>query len=93
MNLNDHLKLEQTGMTQNELDRLRSHLADRIASQMSYEDLVQFVFDDYCGYFDKLPDNEFLDEARTTGKMTLKMSYQKSKEKINQLWSGINGLH
>ena len=64
MNANDHLKLEQTGMTQNELDRLRSHLADRIASQMSYEDLLQFVFDDYCGYFDKLPDNEFLDEAR-----------------------------
>jgi len=64
MNANDHLKLEKTGMTQNELDRLRSHLADRIASQMSYEDLVQFVFDDYCGYFDKLPDNEFLDEAR-----------------------------
>ena len=31
---------------------------------MSYEDLLQFVFDDYCGYFDKLPDNEFLDEAK-----------------------------
>ena len=64
MNANDHLKLEKTGMTQNELDKLRCHLADRIASQMSMEDLVQFVFDDYCGYFDKLPDNEFLDEAK-----------------------------
>ena len=64
MNANDHLKLEKTGMTQNELDRLRSHLADRIASQMSYEDLVQFVFDDYVGYYEKLPDVEFLDEAK-----------------------------
>ena len=26
--------------------------------------LQESVFDDYCGYFDKLPDNEFLDEAR-----------------------------
>ena len=64
MNLNDKLKLEKTGMTQNELDRLRCHLADRIVSQMSMEDLVQFVFDDYVGYFEKLPDVEFIDEAR-----------------------------
>ena len=63
MNLNDKLKLEKTGMTQNELDRLRWHLADRIVNQMSMKDLVQFVFDDYVGYFEKLPDVEFIDEA------------------------------
>ena len=40
MNLNDKLKLEKTGMTQNELDRLRWHLADRIVNQMSMKDLV-----------------------------------------------------
>ena len=64
MNLNDKLKLEKTGMTQNELDKLRWHLADRIVSQMSMKDLVQFVFDDYVGYYEKLPDVEFLDEAK-----------------------------
>ena len=64
MNLNDKLKLEKTGMTQNELVRLRWHLADRIVNQMSMKDLVQFVFDDYVGYYEKLPDVEFLDEAK-----------------------------
>ena len=64
MNLNDKLKLEKTGMTQNELDRLRWHLADRIVNQMSMKDLVQFVFDDYVGYYEELPDVEFLDEAK-----------------------------
>ena len=64
MNLNDKLTLEKTGMTQNELDRLRWHLADRIVNQMSMKDLVQFVFDDYVGYYEKFPDVEFLDEAK-----------------------------
>ena len=30
MNLNDKLKLEKTGMTQNELDELRYHYVDRV---------------------------------------------------------------
>ena len=64
MNLNDKLKLEKTGMTQNELDRLRCHLADRIVSQMSMKDLVQFVFDDLLRYVESQPDLEFLDEAQ-----------------------------
>ena len=64
MNLNDKLKLEKTGMTQNELDELRYHYVDRYVDNMSTKDLVQYVFDDYVGYFEKLPDVEFIDEAR-----------------------------
>ena len=64
MNLNDKLKLEKTGMTQNELDRLRCHLADRIVSQMSMKDLVQFVFDDMSQYVDNQSDAEFLEDCR-----------------------------
>ena len=37
---------------------------ERIVNQMSMKDLVQFVFDDYVGYYEKLPDVEFLDEAK-----------------------------
>ena len=43
MNLNDKLKLEKTGMTQNELNELKWHLVDRIVDQMSMEDLVQYA--------------------------------------------------
>ena len=35
MNLNDKLKLEKTGMTQNELDELRYHYVDRYVDNMS----------------------------------------------------------
>ena len=64
MNLNDKIKLEKTGMTQNELDRLRCHLADSIVSQMSMKDLVQYVFDDMSQYVDNQSDVEFLEDCR-----------------------------
>ena len=63
MNLNDKLKLEKTGMTQNELDELRYHYVDRIVENMSTKDLVQYVFDDMLRYVESQPDKEFLDEA------------------------------
>ena len=46
MNLNDKLKLEKFGMTQNELNELRYHYVDRIVENMSTKDLVQYVFDE-----------------------------------------------
>ena len=52
MNLNDKLKLEKTGMTQNELDELRYHYVDRYVENMSTKDLVQYVFDDMSQYVD-----------------------------------------
>ena len=64
MNLNDNLKLEKTGMTQNELNELKWHLVDRIVDQMSMEDLVQYVKEDMENYMDKLSDPEFIDEAK-----------------------------
>ena len=64
MNLNDKLKLEKTGMTQNELNELRYHYVDRLVDNMSTKDLVQYVFDDLLNYVHNQPDAEFLDEAR-----------------------------
>ena len=64
MNLNDKLKLEKFGMTQNELNELRYHYVDRYVENMSTKDLVQYVFDDMLQYVHNQPDLEFLDEAR-----------------------------
>ena len=64
MNLNDKLKLEKTGMTQNELNELRYHYVDRLVDNMSTKDLVQYVFDDMLNYVHNQPDAEFVDEAQ-----------------------------
>ena len=64
MNLNDKLKLEKFGMTQNELDELRYHYVDRVVDNMSTKDLVQYVFDDMLRYVETLPEVDFLDEAQ-----------------------------
>ena len=64
MNLNDKLKLEKTGMTQNELNELRYHYVDRYVENMSTKDLVSYVFDDMLRYVESQPDLEFLDEAQ-----------------------------
>ena len=64
MNLNDKLKLEKTGMTQNQLNELRYHYVDRIVENMATKDLVQYVFDDLLNYVHNQPDAEFLDEAQ-----------------------------
>ena len=63
MNLNDKLKLEKTGMTQNELNELRYHYVDRVVDNMSMKDLVSYVFDDMLNYVHNQPDAEFIDEA------------------------------
>ena len=64
MNLNDKLKLEKFGMTQNELNELRYHYVDRLVDNMSMKDLVQYVFDDMLRYVENQSDVEFLDEAQ-----------------------------
>ena len=63
MNLNDKLKLEKFGMTQNELNELRYHYVDRLVDNMSVKDLVSYVFDDMLNYVHNQPDAEFIDEA------------------------------
>ena len=50
MNLNDKLKLEKTGMTQNQLNELRSFLVERMVDNMSTKDLVAYVMDDLDRY-------------------------------------------
>jgi hypothetical protein len=64
MNLNDQLKLEKTGMTQNQLNELKSFLVERMVDNMSTEDLVAYVMDDLDKYYDDMPDAEFVDEAK-----------------------------
>ena len=64
MNLNDQLKLEKTGMTQNQLNELRSFLVERMVDNMSTKDLVAYVMDDLDRYYDDMPDAEFIDEAQ-----------------------------
>ena len=64
MNLNDKLKLEKFGMTQNELNELRYHYVDRLVDNMSTKDLVQYVFDDMSQYVDNQSDAEFLEDCR-----------------------------
>ena len=64
MNLNDQLKLEKTGMTQNQLNELKSFLVERMVDNMSTEDLVAYVMDDLDKYYDNMSDVEFIDEAK-----------------------------
>tara|TARA_B100000424_G_scaffold4472_1_gene3338 strand:- start:374 stop:691 length:318 start_codon:yes stop_codon:yes gene_type:complete len=64
MNLNDKLKLEKTGMTQNQLNELKSFLVERMVDNMSTEDLVAYVMDDLDKYYDDMSDVEFIDEAK-----------------------------
>ena len=64
MNLNDKLKLEKFGMTQNELNELRYHYVDRLVDNMSMKDLVQYVFDDMSQYVDQQFEQDFLDDCR-----------------------------
>ena len=64
MNLNDKLKLEKFGMTQNELNELRYHYVDRLVDNMSTKDLVSYVFDDMTQYVDNQSDAEFLEDCR-----------------------------
>ena len=61
MNLNDKLKLEKTGMTQNQLNELRSFLVERMVDNMSTKDLVAYVMDDLDRYYDDMPDAEIID--------------------------------
>ena len=64
MNLNDKLKLEKTGMTQNELNELRYHYVDRLVDNMSLKDLVTYVFDDMTQYVNSQFDDDFLLDAK-----------------------------
>ena len=64
MNLNDKLKFEKYGMTHNQLQELRSFLVERQVDNMDTKDLVAYVMDDLDRYYEKMPDAEFVDEAK-----------------------------
>ena len=64
MNLNDKIKLEKFGVTQNQLNELKSFLVERIVDNMSTKDLVEYVTNDLDQYYENMSDVEFIDEAK-----------------------------
>ena len=64
MNLNDKNKLEKFGMTQNQLNELKSFLVERLVDNMSTKDLVEYVTNDLDQYYENMSDVEFIDEAK-----------------------------
>ena len=64
MNLNDKLKLEKFGMTNNQIDELKSFLVERLVDNMSTKDLVEYVTNDLDQYYENMSDVEFIDEAK-----------------------------
>ena len=64
MNLNDKIKLEKFGMTQNQLNELKSFLVERLVDNMSTKDLVEYVTNDLDQYYENMSDVEFIDEAK-----------------------------
>ena len=64
MNQNDQIKYEKFGMTHNQLQELRSFLVERIVDNMDTKDLVEYVTDDLDQYFESLPDEQFINEAK-----------------------------
>ena len=71
MNLNDKLKLEKFGMTHNQIVELKAFLVERYVDNMSTKDLVAYVTDDLDRYYEDMSDAEFIDEAKTTGKIIM----------------------
>ena len=64
MNQNDKNKFEKFGMTNDQLQELRSFLVERIVDNMSTKDLVEYVTDDLDQYYHAMGDTEFIDEAK-----------------------------
>ena len=64
MNQNDKNKFEKFGMTNDQLQELRSFLVERIVDNMSTKDLVEYVTNDLDQYYENMPDVEFIDEAK-----------------------------
>ena len=52
-----------TQLTNDELQELKYHLADRIVDNMDVKQLIQIAFDSYYDHFDKLSEDDFLDRA------------------------------
>ena len=50
-------------LNRDELNELKSFLAERIVDNMSTKDLEEYVLDDLFTYYDKMGEHEFIDEA------------------------------
>ena len=64
MNQNDKNKLEQFGMTHDQIRELKAFMVERYVDNMSTKDLVAYVMDDLDRYYENMPDAEFIDECQ-----------------------------
>ena len=55
--------MNQFDLTDEELNELKYHLAERIVDNMTTKDLAQYVLDDTIQYFEKQSENDFMEEA------------------------------
>ena len=51
-------------LNRDELNELKSFLAERIVDNMSTKDLEEYVLDDLFTYYDKMGEHEFIDGAK-----------------------------
>ena len=51
-------------LNRDELNELKSFLAERIVDNMSTKDLEEYVLDDLFTYYDKMGEHEFIDEGK-----------------------------
>ena len=63
MNQNDKNKLELFGMTHDQIRELKSFMVERYVDNMSTKDLVAYVMDDLDRHYEKMDNEQFLDEA------------------------------
>ena len=56
--------MNKTKFTPNLIKELKSFLVERYVDNMSTKDLVAYVMDDLDRYYEKMSDEEFIDEAQ-----------------------------
>ena len=56
--------MKKPNLTNEELKELKAFLVERIVDNMETKDLVEYVTNDLDGYFESLPDEQFINEAQ-----------------------------
>ena len=58
------MKDKKLSLTQEQCNTLKEMYVERVVDNMSTKDLVNYVMDDLADLYKKMPDGEFLDEAK-----------------------------
>ena len=56
--------MNKTKFTPELISELKSFLVERIVDNMETTDLVEYVTDDLDRYYEKMPDTQFIDDAK-----------------------------